>query len=317
MQTLISIIIPTYNNEKYLAKTLESVLYQTSSNWECLLVDDGSNDATIKITTSFCDGDRRFSSFKRPSYVLKGANACRNIGIEKSRGSHLMFLDADDLLALTCIENRLNQIDYKSDFYVFPMGVITKSDFSNVKIANRYAMVNQSYLTMFLSYQTPWPITSLLIRKAALSIRFSEKLHRFQDVDFSIRLLLDNNEENLQIHRGEPDCYYLKDENNLKKFRNPAFISKVVSSFFIFIEDLLPLLKNKLDQSQIKLLARFYNRIFNSYVIGNGSFLGNKPRYIEQMLYDNHIITRKEKLLYYLKSKPYISRLICLKNSLK
>ncbi|GAK77414.1 glycosyltransferase [Nonlabens ulvanivorans] len=257
---MISIIIPTYNNENYLFNTLESVLNQTSKNWECIIIDDGSDDGTKEIIQSYRKKDKRFHSYERPQHILKGANACRNIGIENAEGAFLMFLDADDLLANTCIENRLNQIDKNSAFFIFPMGVLRDSDFTNIKIINRYAGVDESYLSMFLSYQIPWPITSLLLPKANLSIMFSEKLQRFQDVDFSIRLLLNTAEEQIKFCKVEPDCFYRKDEKNLMKFNDQLFISKIVTSFSILVLDLIPILKSKSDKHHIKLLSKFYKK---------------------------------------------------------
>ena len=87
----ISIIIPTYKRSHLLTKTLISVQEQTYEDWECIIVDDGSTDDTQKIVKEFCDLDHRFSLHNRPVSKPKGANSCRNYGLEISQGEYLIF----------------------------------------------------------------------------------------------------------------------------------------------------------------------------------------------------------------------------------
>jgi teichuronic acid biosynthesis glycosyltransferase TuaG len=92
----ISIITPAYNSEEFIAKTIESVIEQTFSSWEMIIVDDGSTDETSNIVKSFSDSDRRIRYFRldrnsgRPSVP-------RNHAIFQSRGDYLAFLDSDDI----------------------------------------------------------------------------------------------------------------------------------------------------------------------------------------------------------------------------
>lgn len=87
---LVSVIIPAYNAAAYLPRALESVLAQTYKNYEILVVDDGSTDATAEIV-------KRFPTVRLLSQPHSGAGAARNRGIEAARGSIVAFLDADDL----------------------------------------------------------------------------------------------------------------------------------------------------------------------------------------------------------------------------
>ena len=83
---LISIIIPIFNRASLLSETLDSILAQTYSHWECIIVDDGSTDNTQDVIDRYLKLDSRFRCFSRPSNRPKGANACRNFGYEKSKG---------------------------------------------------------------------------------------------------------------------------------------------------------------------------------------------------------------------------------------
>ena len=93
-QPLVSVIIPAYNAETFLAKTLESVLSQTYQNIEILVVDDGSTDTTAEIVKSFAKKDSRISLLQQPN---AGVAAARNLAIEKSRGEYIAPIDADDI----------------------------------------------------------------------------------------------------------------------------------------------------------------------------------------------------------------------------
>ncbi len=83
---LVSIIIPTYNRVNHLGGILDSVLKQTCTNWECIVVDDGSSDATDELMRSYCEKDPRFKYHHSPNDRPKGGNTCRNYGFELSKG---------------------------------------------------------------------------------------------------------------------------------------------------------------------------------------------------------------------------------------
>ena len=71
----VSIIIPAYNCEDFLAETLDSVLHQTHSNWECLIVDDGSTDKTMQVAESYANRDTRIRCYRQRN---QGPSAARN-----------------------------------------------------------------------------------------------------------------------------------------------------------------------------------------------------------------------------------------------
>lgn len=95
MNDLISIIIPCYNGEKYLKDALASVLWQTHTNWECILVDDGSTDGSAELFNQFVQKDNRFRYFRQKN---SGPSVARNNGIVNAKGRFIQFLDADDII---------------------------------------------------------------------------------------------------------------------------------------------------------------------------------------------------------------------------
>lgn len=106
---MVSIIVPTYNRAKLIGESVHSVLDQTYSNWELIIVDDGSTDNTFEVLKPYLK-DSRISYYNRPSSYPKGANACRNYGFELAKGEYLKWLDSDDLLTRNCLEMQLEQI---------------------------------------------------------------------------------------------------------------------------------------------------------------------------------------------------------------
>jgi hypothetical protein len=89
----VSVIVPAYNVEKTLAETLDSLLGQTMTDWEAIVVDDESDDGTAQIAARYAEQDGRFRYIRREN---GGASAARNTGIEAARGRWLAFLDGDD-----------------------------------------------------------------------------------------------------------------------------------------------------------------------------------------------------------------------------
>ncbi len=91
----ISVIIPCYNGERFLAQALESLLWQTYQSWECILVDDGSTDKSREIFQRYMNNDQRFIYLSQQN---SGPSVARNKGIDRASGEFIQFLDADDIL---------------------------------------------------------------------------------------------------------------------------------------------------------------------------------------------------------------------------
>lgn len=109
---MLSVIIPVYNVEKYLKKSVESVLNQTLKEIEIILVDDGSTDNSGKICDEISTIDKRVKVFHKEN---GGVSSARNYGIKKCSGEYIYFMDSDDTADSTMLEKMMNSVKKNSD----------------------------------------------------------------------------------------------------------------------------------------------------------------------------------------------------------
>jgi glycosyltransferase involved in cell wall biosynthesis len=103
----VSVITPFLNAERFLPEAISSVTNQTVSDWELILIDDGSTDHSRHVALEAVRRDERIKLLDRPDQAIPGAAAARNAGIRAGRGSFLAFLDADDILEPAMLETLL------------------------------------------------------------------------------------------------------------------------------------------------------------------------------------------------------------------
>jgi len=114
---MISIVVPVHNAEKFLEETIKSVMAQTYTDWELLLVDDCSKDASKTIASGYEALDKRIRLIALEENV--GAAKARNVGIKESKGAYLAFLDADDIWVKEKLERELKFMKEKQAAFVF------------------------------------------------------------------------------------------------------------------------------------------------------------------------------------------------------
>lgn len=261
--TKISIVIPVYNREGFLKDTLDSVLNQTSENWECIIVDDGSTDSSQSIAQDYVKKDNRFSFYQRDDNRKKGANACRNIGIEHAQGDYVLFLDSDDILAPNCIEQRLEMANQFPDkkLHVFGMGSLEGNQLVNKTWSKPISDFDQ-ILKEFVLLRVPWSMPCGLWDKEVLFDigKFDEELPRFQDPEIHLRMLMKHGDKvNYQYRDDTIDVYY---RINHKNTYNQEMYQKLVDSFMIYSKKILV---NNLKLDWVKLSLKRYFIRFITY----------------------------------------------------
>lgn len=112
----VSIIVPLYNEERFVIETLKSIKLQFYKNFECLIINDCSTDHSVEVTEKYIKGDKRFKLIHHEQN--KGLAASRNTGIAESTGEYIQFLDSDDLLTPFALFRKVNAIQKKNSKFV-------------------------------------------------------------------------------------------------------------------------------------------------------------------------------------------------------
>jgi len=192
MSNIVSVIIPLYNREELIVETLQSLLNQTFNNWEAIVVDDGSTDNSYNVVDEISKKEPRIKLLKR-NREPKGAPTCRNIGIKESSGNFIMFLDSDDILALRCLENRIDValVNKQYDFWVFNCMDFYETPGDKNTIWN--IDKEEKDLIRFFQLDAPWSTSDILWEKSIIKQLngFLEDAIAWQDWELHIRALLE------------------------------------------------------------------------------------------------------------------------------
>lgn len=115
----ISVIVPVYNAEQFIAACLDSILAQSRTDFEILCVDDGSNDSSLEILESYKEKDSRIRVFSRKN---GGEGAARNTGLEQARGKFIAFVDADDFVDQDWLKKSIGKLESsRADIVIYPV----------------------------------------------------------------------------------------------------------------------------------------------------------------------------------------------------
>lgn len=177
---MVSIIVPVYNTAKYLPKCIESILNQTYSDLELILVDDGSTDDSIKICQKYAVMDKRIIVLHKDN---GGQGSARNKGLDQARGEYLAFVDSDDAIEPNLLEVLMKNLA-DADADISCGGVYCKEDKSDfVYEAEAFVKDNENAMKMFVVNQQGFnhsPVAKIFKRSVFKNVRFLE-LRGFED----------------------------------------------------------------------------------------------------------------------------------------
>ena len=180
----ISIVIPAYNAGMVLKKCIESLILQSYSNIEILIIDDGSKDNTLHIANTFANSDSRIKVFTKKN---SGVSDTRNLGLEKVTGDYISFIDADDYVEKDFFDNFLkskkNMDLYSSGYKKKNGNLINDLEIPTTEYVSRREMTN-SILKDAAVYSFPWNklYKTDIIKKN--NIRFRTNIHYGEDLVF-------------------------------------------------------------------------------------------------------------------------------------
>jgi len=244
-KNLVDVIIPVYNSEKFILKTLSSIINQSYINWRVIIIDDGSTDKTLNLINNYYKKyikKKKILIFK--NQINKGQAYSRNIGLKYSKSEFVAFIDSDDLWMK---QKLAKQIKFMKDFnYVF-----TYTDykvFNNNK--NKIVNVPLNYNYSQLIHNTSIATSTMILRREVISNFFSPEIRLCEDYLFKCELLKKYNANKC------PGVYtkYIVRKNSLqstrikvllavwninKNFNKMNIIENIISVLFISINSLI------------------------------------------------------------------------------
>lgn len=192
MAPKVSIIIPTYNRAKLILETLDSIESQTHTNWECIVVDDGSTDETEMLLTAYIRKDARFQYHKRPQSMPKGANSCRNYGFGLSNGEFINWFDSDDVMLPQKLELQLQELSERIDCYMCVCQTLVFEDtVKNILPLPENKIFSEDPLNDYITHDVKLLTPTPLFRRDFLEtnqLQFDENLQQSQEWDFFIKV---------------------------------------------------------------------------------------------------------------------------------
>ena len=156
-----SIVIPSFNSDKFIAQTLQSVLEQEFSNWEVLLIDNNSSDGTDEIVKSFFDKRIRKFKINNNGSISKS----RNLGIKEARGEWIAFLDADDWWEPSKLFKCQEKIKDGIDFIYHDLSVISQNKQHKDLVCRQ--LKNPGIIDLIMN-GNPIAASSVVVRKSLL-----------------------------------------------------------------------------------------------------------------------------------------------------
>lgn len=257
MNPTVSIIVPVYNAEKYINRCIDSVLCQEYTDFELILTDDGSTDASGAICDSYAAADSRVKVFHKPN---TGVSDTRNFAIKQARGTYLQFLDSDDwitpdatkLFVRAAMENNCDMVI--ADFYrVVGKRVSPKGDIDEEGLLNRDAFASHMMTNpAAFYYGVLW---NKLYRRDIVEkyrLRMDEKISWCEDFLFNLEYILHS--ETFYVLQT-PVYYYVKTEGSLvsqgmsfsKTFKMKLMMFNYYNHFYKHILDEKEYEKNRLQ----------------------------------------------------------------------
>ena len=207
-------VVPTFNRLELLRETIDSLKQQTLSTARFVIVDDRSDGATRDYLTSLPDSDSRFVLIEKTANDKQGCQTSRNIGLDACDASAVVFLDSDDLLSATCLENRFRALSQspQADMIVGPQAVFRShiADSCWVNIPRASVSDLDRFLEITHPIDVPWVNGGVMIRTSALreaGVRWRPEFD-WDDVAFHFECLVKGLKPAWMSFDGEPDSWY-------------------------------------------------------------------------------------------------------------
>ena len=267
----ISVIMPVYNAEKHINKSIKSVLDQSYTDFELIIIDDGSTDSSGKLCDNYAVSDSRIKVIHQDN---GGVSKARNTGMEVAKGKYILFLDADDEMDPNLMEDNMKLINkLNPDVLIFSFRYILsdRSVDNRIKQEEPFFGDNKKFFKERLEtvvenelMNAPWNkiIRSELIKQN--KVRFDERFSIFEDAMFSVSVC--TCAKTICVNSDIYHSYYIWETGSLR--------TKWTDSRFLAIKELYKLEKNYCNKfennlDQLILFSKIFNKsiFFYMYLI--------------------------------------------------
>lgn len=256
---MISIIVPVYNISKYLPRCIDSILGQTFTDFELLLIDDGSKDNSGKICDEYAAKDSRVRVFHKKN---GGVSSARNLGLDNAKGEYIMFVDSDDYMLPTMCEIMLSTIENKNADLVVCGTTETgggfwrprfDEDFSNEQLKERFISLLHTELL-----SPPW--NKIYKKEKIGNLRFREDISFGEDLIFNIQYL--EACEKISLTKESPFFHEKGNESSLVvRFNRDRLLD--IEKVWLTIDN-FSIEKNKLYYKYLRDLAVYSRQLFRT-----------------------------------------------------
>jgi glycosyltransferase involved in cell wall biosynthesis len=309
IEAKVSVIIPIYNGAKHIEACLHSVLQQEFQNFEVLIINDGSTDATNSVCQEFIQSNSLESKYRVISVPNSGVSSARNIGLSQASGEYVAFLDSDDIWSphklgaqVSFLESNSDYIGCITSFYLF-----TDVDGHNPKAGRLISHKDLNSLKNgWLSLEgNGGLISSTLLYKRKNEIRFDLKLSTAADLDFFFQLcekgqvaILDNPLVKYRVHDNQMhrnSSQFLHDYFLLMSKIQDPFLAKKKKGYVgnaYAMAALLELSAGNLQKSRRMLIKSILNRPSSFVRI---IFFVTKKRFLRYLLARRALLTHFHK----------------------
>ena len=293
---MVSIIIPTFNRSKALITVLKSIQCQTYKDWECIIVDDGSDEVEMKNIKKAIQNYPKICFYSRPNELRKGPSSCRNFGLNQATGDYIQFFDDDDYMFPNMLETKLRLlIEADVDVVVAPLQFVDFERMTYQKV-NTVISSSGSLIRDYVLGNISWYVSGPMWKSEFLKENFDSNIEVLDDWDFNLRQLYRSPRV---TYYGKPLQYYYRysEMNTLSTVKNTQDCYQTKSAFLVYIKH-YQMLKNYgvLDQDMTKCL-------FSRMVFLLRSALENKMDFSHELFFK----TIKVGNFFYLKTKMRIS----------
>lgn len=274
----ISIIVPVYNVEKYLSRCIDSILAQTFTDFELLLIDDGSKDKSGEICDEYVKKDDRVRAFHKEN---GGASAARNVGLDKATGEYISFIDSDDWIGPDYYKDYFGNEDFKYDIifqnYICHNqdGTMELKELKDCSIKN--GSVDEVVFYLLKEFKFGWTWIKLFKHSiiSKYNIRFEENIPLHEDELFSLQYC--RHIKSLCIRNKANYHYYIYSSSLTRSFRDPI---KYIQISTLLKNELLNFKANGIiEYIEIRYLKNLFGAVLCMYMHGKLDDYDKSRRY--------------------------------------